>query len=133
MHAEFHPGNISSGMALAVEHAEAGFHFEEGGCWAMAVALYERFTLLGAAPVLRYRADGFTHAWVEVDGVGYDHQGNLFSLPLGATVASAAEMADIAARFGVSTEDFEADKAWADQVVATASRLLAWRVTCDAS
>jgi hypothetical protein len=127
MQIQFQPEEISAGMALAVERAEAGFHFEEGGCWAMSVALAERFAQLGAAPVLRYKGEGFVHAWVEVDGVGYDHQGNLFSLPDGTTVDSPSAMAHLAARFGVPSDQFQADKVLADQVVAMACALIPWQ------
>lgn len=45
-------------LQAAVDDAELGFHFEEDGCWGMALALK---AVLGGDLVLR---DGFTHAYL---------------------------------------------------------------------
>lgn len=60
----------------AVSAAEAGFHFEEGGCFGMALALADAFRADGLDPELVLMR-GATHAMVRVDGALYDHQGRV--------------------------------------------------------
>jgi len=61
----------------AVNAAQVGFYFEEGGCYGMALAIYERFRALGlpAELVVAYDRDGPTHALVRSGGKLYDYEG----------------------------------------------------------
>lgn len=68
-------GVFRRGDGHAIEAAEIGFYFEEGGCWAMAAALHTVFSERGNQVEMRYQAKDFVHAWAVVDGIAIDHQG----------------------------------------------------------
>ncbi|MCC5611311.1 hypothetical protein LC612_32335 [Nostoc sp. CHAB 5834] len=50
--------SLDLGMIESVERAEAGFYFEEGGCWAMAQALYMEMKAQGLEPRIHVRKEG---------------------------------------------------------------------------
>lgn len=53
----------------------AGFQFEEGGCFALALALHDMARHCGYQPRLVIDTGFFVHAYMELDGVLYDHLG----------------------------------------------------------
>ncbi|RYF09436.1 MAG: hypothetical protein EOO77_23850 [Oxalobacteraceae bacterium] len=61
-------------LQSACDDAQVGFHYEEGGCWGMALALRDTFAKMGMRPSLQV-GEEFVHAAVEVDGILYDWQG----------------------------------------------------------
>src|SRR3954471_24089543 len=76
----------------AVEASGAGWHFEEGGCWGMALALYDAFKSLGEHPQLMLQTDDFTHALVLVGGQLFDYNGAVVHNPPGARIRGAGLM-----------------------------------------
>lgn len=105
-------------MSEACERCEAGFHFEEGGCWAMAAALQEE---IGGS--IQLRSDGFTHVHVEKDGIFFDHTG-VCSPPTETTLIEGEnQLKQIASRHGIDAQAYEADKAWAKQIIAHAKTM----------
>ncbi|KWU23429.1 hypothetical protein [Burkholderia cenocepacia] len=118
------------GIALfdAVSAAEVGFHFEEGGCWAMAQALSQHFGALGKRVLLRYQPTYFVHAWAEVDGVAFDGSGVMnssSSLVQGALPADVAELSAMAIRHGCDENQFESDAQLARELIEHAWRAVA--------
>ncbi len=105
-------------MQSAGEKHEAGFHFEEGGCWGMAAALQEE---LGGEIILR--GGDFTHVYVRVAGQLYDWQGQAQAFNAPQTPIPPQELAQIALSHGCTEEDFEADKSWAKSIISTAKEL----------
>lgn len=93
----------------AVDDAEVGFHFEEGGCWGMALALK---AVLGGDLVLR---DGFTHAYVRVGSDTFDWQGA--STFAGGHVVGRVELLRAALDSGVSPGEVESDTDLAFSVI----------------
>lgn len=110
---------FSDAMPDAVTNHEAGFHFEEGGCWGMAKALHELFDTCRMNPVLLLREGDGAHAMVRSLDGAYDHQG-MGRISKDAVVVAASELAVVAARNGISDEEFESDTIWAQSVVSTA-------------
>lgn len=110
---------FSAAMQGAVESAQVGFHFEEGGCWGMAAALAAHFLQHGKDVLVRYQPAYFVHAWVEVDGDRLDSAGVMdpaSSLFVGAITVPLSGLAQLAAAHGCADE-FEADTTLAAQVV----------------
>jgi hypothetical protein len=71
--AEFLRG-VDANLSQACERIEAGFYFEEGGCFGMALALHATFTQSGIKASLAVDKS-FIHAYVLAHGHLYDHQG----------------------------------------------------------
>src|SRR3989344_5316262 len=92
---------------------EAGFHFEEGGCWGMALALQEA---VGGELFMR---DGeFVHVYCRLEGQLYDWQGTAPAAP-GRVIDREALLA-LAAVNGVDKETLQADYEWAHQIIQAA-------------
>ena len=112
-------------LSQACDDLCMGFHFEEGGCWGMALALHE--TLLGQAVEHRIlvRPHGFVHAMVEVGTTLYDYQGSM--RPPASTdelvVADDKALIAWAAGAGWSEEEVLADKFQALEVIARAMQI----------
>lgn len=104
-------------LALASEHHEMGFYFEEGGCWGMALALKDTIGA-GAELVLR---DDFVHAYVMKDGVLYDYQGEASPIP-NPRIVNRLEFLLAAAVAGYKDEVLN-DRCSALEVIATAIEL----------
>lgn len=65
---------LCASLPKANDLMEAGFFFEEGGCWGFALALHAYLTSLGLHPQIVYQT-GWMHAFVLVDGVYLDYRG----------------------------------------------------------
>ena len=110
---------FSDAIPVAVTNHEAGFHFEEGGCWGMAKALHELFDVCQMDPVVLVREGEGIHAMVRSLDGAYDHQG-MGRISKNAVAVNVAELAVIAARNGISDDEFVNDTMWAQSIVASA-------------
>jgi hypothetical protein len=104
-------------MFEAVEARQVGFHFEEGGCWGMARALHDQFSLAGVIAEVRYSDSGFVHAWVHAAGRNFDYRGEMLTAPGAYKTVPADGLLAIASSFGVEAEEFGSDVELARQVV----------------
>jgi hypothetical protein len=104
-------------MGIAIEAAQVGFHFEEGGCWGMARALQDRFAQAGLQARIRYKPTGFVHCWVESHGVAFDYRGVMPKQPPFGLTIDDERFAGIAAHFGVDLDTLHADVALARPIV----------------
>lgn len=109
------PAAFAPNLRAAIDQAEAGFHFEEGGCWGMALALR---TALGGDIVMR---DGFVHAYVRLDGRTYDWQGETDFT--GGRVVTRDQLVQEAMACGCSKEQLDADTDWAEQIIERARQM----------
>lgn len=103
----------------------AGFHFEEGGCWGMALALSEDLQRVGVAHQVMVRTDGFAHAMIEIDGALYDYKGLCVnqSFDVLTPVSDLQALVSLAKEFGASDDDLQRDRAWAATIIGSARRL----------
>lgn len=104
-------------LQAAAENAHAGWHFEEGGCWGMALALHDA---MGGEIVVRH--DSFVHAYVQKDGVLYDWQGACRPAPCGAPI-SRLRLVKEAQSNGATLEQVDSDKNWAALIIKEAKEL----------
>ena len=109
-------------MIDAVSNAEMGFYFEEGGCWGMALALFDYFVQEGENPRLVVQ-EKFVHAMVEVDGAFYDHQGQIARPSLPIIYCDQNEFIDIAEQNGLSVDEVQSDRELASEIIANAVEL----------
>lgn len=109
------PASFVVNMQAAADQAEAGWYFEEGGCWGMALALR---AALGGEIVVR---DGFTHAYVRAQGKTYDWQGE--STFTGGRVVTRDQLVQEALANDCSKDQLDADVAWADQIIENARHM----------
>ena len=109
---------FSTALWEACENAEAGFFFEEGGCWAMAQALFEAFQARGMSVQMRYCPYDFVHAWVQFGNLMVDYRG-ISSAPEVSAAVSLQEMLKVAAKYGCA-DSYESDLDWARKIVQTA-------------
>lgn len=106
---------------------QAGFHFEEGGCFGFALALHEALQACEIEARLAAHADPrVVHAAVIVGQVSIDHQGDA---PLGSAgrfraIEDVASMRALAASHGVDEMQLDHDLEWARAVIHTARRLV---------
>lgn len=103
----------------AVEASEAGFHYEEGGCWGMALALYDAFRGLGEHPQLVITTDD-GHALVQVNGQLYDYSGEVSDLVVKPTTRAGLMRA--ALKSGWSAYDVRGDAIAAAEIIQTAQQ-----------
>jgi hypothetical protein len=75
---------FSDGMISAVARLGYGFHFEEGGCYSMALALHYALSQRGQHAQLVYD-ETIGHAFVQIGGAFIDHQGTMVNPDLIAT------------------------------------------------
>jgi hypothetical protein len=115
---------ISANLQTACERVEAGFYFEEGGCFGMALALHGTFLQQGLAP--RYAVnDSFVHAFVELDGRYFDYTGET-AQPNPCRFLDAAAFTAFAQHHGHDDAGLYADQAYAQDAITlalTADRL----------
>lgn len=108
------------------EFVEAGFYFESGGCFGMALALHELFTKAGLAPQFAFSmAAG--HAVVELDGKYYDYRGETSAMP-GMRIVSKEQLLSTAYAFSHSAQaeqDLHRDKGYAETAINAALELVA--------
>ena len=104
-------------LLTALDQAEAGWHFEEAGCWGMALALR---TALGPGSEMIVR-DDFVHAYARADGRTFDWQGE--SAFAGGRIVTRDQLIKEALANGCSQEQLDADTAWADQIIERARQL----------
>lgn len=109
-------------MAQAVEAAEVGFYFEEGGCWGMAHALFRHFEKQGAPVTIRYQpattSYSWIHAWVEVGATGLDWQGEVTPQPESKVLADLDALRAVADSFGVPGDQYDSDVNLAESILA---------------
>jgi hypothetical protein len=113
--------DFAAHMIDACTYAQAGFYFEESGCFGMAAAMYDAFTEDGHLPKLMVM-DGFTHVMVELSGNLYDHQGKVLTSPVVREIQYANLKAH-AIESGRAVDDYEADKIWANEIITSAREL----------
>ena len=105
--------------------SETGFHFEECGCWGMAAALHDVLTEQGVTPLtICYSPTDFVHAWVQFDGANWDYKGRMHANLMPKQVNGTEELAKVAQTYGVSHDDFEADRAMATEIVRNALSII---------
>jgi hypothetical protein len=108
-------GDFTEGMRDAVDAAQVGFYFEEGGCWGMALALNRAQG--GVLWVNEERRA--VHAYNVVAGQAYDWEGAT-KLPDAAVPVTEAELYEVAARNGVDEGQVDADAADAAGIIENA-------------
>lgn len=106
-------------MIDAVSNAEMGFYFEEGGCWGMALALFDHFVQEGKQPRLVVQ-EQYVHAMVEVDGDFYDHQGQISPPSLPIVYCDQNKFIEIAEQNGLSFDEVQADREIAAEIISNA-------------
>lgn len=111
------PTCFATHLQAAVDEAEAGWHFEEGGCWGMALALRSAIGH-GGEIVVR---DDFVHAYVRAGGRTFDWQGEADFA--GGRIVTRDQLVKEALVNGCSQEQLEADASWADQVIERAREI----------
>ncbi len=105
-------------MHDALDAARAGVHFEEGGCWGMALALRDALAEDGIAAALAIQ-DGFCHAMAVAGGTLVDHGGTM-PAHVRATLVDDLTFNLAHEAAGSSDDDVEADRAWAAEVISVA-------------
>ena len=114
----FNTASFDACLAEAVEAAQVGFYFEEGGCWGMAEALFTKLSAAGLKPQLVFRPTGFVHAWVMLDGVHLDWRGVFNAAPGWVNLADVAALRHVAADYGgTKGEGYLSDVALGTQVL----------------
>jgi hypothetical protein len=110
---------FTDNMIPACTAAQVGFHFEEGGCWGMALALHDAFTKLGLHPELVVTPNQ-GHALVRLGSELFDHSGETFTkLPL--KVVSIEGLFQEAEAAGVPEDEVLADKELATEIIENAA------------
>lgn len=106
-------------LSMAICNHEAGFYFEEGGCWGFASALYEYAKENELEPQLVMGGD-FVHCYVKMKDVLLDHQG-VHSLSCRNVVEfKFSELLMLAEKNGVPSDNVIADTLWAKEIIADA-------------
>jgi hypothetical protein len=111
-------------MMEACAANEAGFHFEEGGCFAMAKAMHEELVKIEPLATIAINPT-FVHAVAMLGPLGIDHQGDL-TLEYSKLYTKNVAPDDIekeAFAAGHSEDDFSADLNWARNVIRTAKEM----------
>jgi hypothetical protein len=116
-------------MDLFTEHmidactaAEVGFYYEEGGCWGMALALYQTFTICGYEPKIAIATEQ-VHAMVEVNGRLFDHSGEVFNWVKPIDHVSPERMLLLATTHGWTIDEVMSDFRAAQEVIDLACHL----------
>lgn len=120
----------------ACNNHEAGFHFEEGGCFGFAIALHQALSQSGFEPQYCLH-QGAVHAAVHLGSATIDHQGQ------GCSHASSQYVRHLdlesikkaAQTAGCNTDQIDADVDWAREILQSARKLacdsLAWPQCLD--
>lgn len=110
---------LDANLADGCEAVEAGFYFEEGGCFGMALALHAEMSAAGGDPRLTICEHDFVHAMVEIDGGYFDHRGK-YPPREAMRPVDTAEFMNLAQLYGHGPEKIESDRAWASNAIAFA-------------
>lgn len=97
---------------------EAGFYFEEGGCFGMALAIREALASFGLSGGLAY-SDSIEHAVVELEGQHYDYTGKC-QTPEGLKAYTEDAFITKAAQCGKVGDSLVSDILWAREAVTLA-------------
>lgn len=97
---------------------DAGFHFEEGGCWGMGYAIAKRFSELGGNAEVLY-IKSFCHILIRVGDDCYDHQGRC-DIPPKFTIIKLDDLEQVALENGISSVQFHNDVDFANDIIDTA-------------
>lgn len=105
-------------MTDAVTAARMGFHFEEGGCWGMAMALRDHFASAGKDAQIRIGTlcGRDSHAYVQVGALSYDHSGE-FTWNGTSQAVSESGLMRRARSAGVGHDDVDQDRQCAADVI----------------
>lgn len=125
-----HPGFLDQLQEICAIN-EVGFHFEEGGCWGMALALHERLTHQGFVPQIHVETHRFVHAFVAVGNWSADYRGVSAFVPSETMkLCSPLELLSLAIScHGCSEEAIRGDQSHAtEMIVAAQERLEATRL-----
>lgn len=106
---------LNDNLANSVDRHGAGFYFEEGGCWAFAVALKTILDEVGIKSSIQSMR-GFRHAMVKVGDAVIDHQGARPADRYDTHTVSPQEVA-MKAVAAQGPDQFEADLAWATEII----------------
>jgi hypothetical protein len=114
-------------LPKACEQMCAGFHFEEGGCWGMALALETALKQQGQPCTIWVRPMDFVHAMMDIDGQLIDYSGlctqqGRENLEQAGSRQAVLEWAD---NFGITQEEVENDEQFATKVIALAQEIAA--------
>lgn len=109
----------------ACEVQEAGFHFEEGGCHGMALALLEEMRRLDQDDWRIACSEDRGHFVVRQGEVALDHQGRLHpgAAARYTVVVEGSTAAEVARAAGLDSDSVEADLEWARRVIRSAKSL----------
>ena len=113
--------SLKEHLQSACDLVEAGFYFEEGGCFGMALELHDVLSRAGLSPRL-FVNDSFVHATVEVDEQQMDYRG-FCSSAAGARSVTCKELMDFAFSHGHDTASIASDRAFAAQAISQALNL----------
>lgn len=116
---------MASAFSEVMQHHDAGFYFEEGGCWAFAGALHDCLARAGIPSTIRYAEGDFIHCYTDIGGQLFDHQGSVVTVPPSLTTIAPHELCEVASRHGVDAMQFQSDMAWAEEILQDASDI-AW-------
>lgn len=106
----------------ACHAAGVGFHFEEGGCWGMAIALAETIRAEGADAQIVTDA-GWRHALVRTDGRLLDYSGWVMSSLDDLSPVSEESLLEGFDRHGHYRDGIEADAEDARGIISNAANL----------
>lgn len=106
---------LHENLPRAIEGHEAGFYFEEGGCWAFAIALKRFLADEGIRSQIRVGTD-HRHAYAAVGGKLFDHQGAAPAADYNTRLSSEREVASKAVT-NAGEDRLEGDIAWATQII----------------
>ncbi len=103
-------------LSKACEYGEAGFHFEEGGCIAMALEIHAALVAQqrDAALVVDRSA---CHVLVRCEGMLLDHQG--WSVMRDVDIVDEASLIELAKEWHVYRR-LSSDRTWAREIIGTA-------------
>lgn len=115
--------SMSQHFSEVIEKHEAGFHFEEGGCWGFAAALYDHVINHGVEPAIVWSQEQM-HCYVKMDGMLFDHQGASPINGRNLLDVSRSDIASVAERNGLSRHEFDADLSWAGNILSDAASFI---------
>jgi hypothetical protein len=116
---------LAEHMSEACERAEAGFYFEEGGCFGMAIALHATLTAAGVDARLGVTTD-FIHAYAVAHGHLYDYRGKkVGAIPPDFALLQRTDFLQFAAEHGHDENDLCSAQDYAQSAIDLALKLAA--------
>lgn len=115
---------LNYAILSAIEAAQVGFYFEEGGCWGFAAALHDFFTERGIPATIQVQRFDFVHAWVNALGQSWDHQGLRTADGMCYSDVARDEIASIASQYGVDQDTLDCDIDEAKDILANVPDLM---------